>query len=68
MGRLILFVIGDSSGNPKDWSEYGKLAFVMAESIEQAKSMVDFSSRGAEVVCGEPTIICEKSPSQHSDF
>ena len=68
VGQMKLFVVGSSSGNPADWSEFGSRAFVMAESLEQALAMVDFSSSGAEVACAGPTIVCLDRPSPNGEF
>ena len=60
--RLKLFVAGSSSGNPNDWSSFGTRAIVLAESLDQAINMVDFSSGGAEIQCDEPCVLCVESP------
>jgi len=65
---LKLFVVGSSSGNPDDWSSFGTRALVLAESLDQAISMVDFSSCGAEVKCDGPTVLCVESPSPSGEF
>jgi hypothetical protein len=57
MDKLKLFVVGTSSGNPDEWSEYGNRALVLATSPEEALSMVDFSSAVAEVKTDKPCVL-----------
>jgi hypothetical protein len=59
--RLKLFVLGEESGDPDDWSKYGDRAFVMAETSEQALALHDRFSNGpvAEVCPSEPRILYE---------
>ncbi len=59
---LKLFVLGESRGDPGHWSEWGARVFVLAESSEQALSMVDFTNSVAEVSAEGPCIICRDQP------
>ena len=56
-GKLKLFVVGESSGNPDDWPELGRRAFVVAGSAEEALLLVDFSSEAAELAPLRPVIL-----------
>jgi hypothetical protein len=62
MAGLRLFVVGASSGNPDDWSDHNRRSIVLAESLEQALGMVEFSSVGAEISCDAPTVLCRDEP------
>jgi hypothetical protein len=47
MDKLKLFVLGESSGNPDEWSRFGSRALVLARSAEEALSMVEFTDVAA---------------------
>jgi hypothetical protein len=53
---LRLFVVGESSGDPDDWSDVGNRGFALAHSKEEAESMID-EAGCAEVECKEPTVL-----------
>jgi len=57
--QLKLFVVGESSGLPSQWSDWSTKAFVIAESGEQALEMMDRDPRGAvaELVLESPCVL-----------
>jgi hypothetical protein len=59
-GKLRLFVVGESSGDPADWSEYPCRAYVIAGSAEEAVRMLgDRAMSGvAEVRFDKPVTLC----------
>ena len=59
-GKLKLFVIGESTGNPSEWSEYGRRILVMAKDTEQASGLCGEGCSGqpvAEVSPEEPCVL-----------
>lgn len=50
MGRLELFVIGELSGNPGEWSDRGPRIIVLAHDGEEALLFADHSSMATEVI------------------
>jgi hypothetical protein len=44
--ELKIYVVGETSGNPEDWSEFGSRKIVIAESPEQALDLSDATRRG----------------------
>lgn len=62
MATLKLFVLGETSGIPSDWGRWGRRAFVLAESVEQALSLHDGFSHAAEVTSDEPVVLCHDEP------
>lgn len=53
--RMRLFVAGEISGNPSDW--YSHHMLVLAESPEQARGMVDFTTIIREVQMDSPALL-----------
>ena len=58
--NLRLFVVGESSGDPAQWTSYGRRALVVAASLEDAIEQVDFASFGAEIILDKPMVLCEE--------
>jgi hypothetical protein len=58
--RLKLFVIGETSGNPKDWSAYGFRILVLAHNEEEALRFNDGEGDVAEVNADGPVILCRE--------
>jgi hypothetical protein len=48
--KLRLFVVGESSGDPDEWSSYTNRAIVIAHDEEEARGLVDFSNMVTEIV------------------
>jgi hypothetical protein len=62
-GVMKLYVLGERSGDPNDWRQYGSRVFVLARSREEALSLhSEFSTHVAEVPTTEPCILC------HDDY
>jgi hypothetical protein len=59
MSKLKLFVVGESSGNPENWSEWGDRAFVIASNEEEALLLVgDLCGPSVvEVSCDKPILL-----------
>lgn len=57
--KLKLFVVGESSSNPNDWSEWGDRALVMARTESEALQMAGDLCGGpvAEVICEKPMLL-----------
>ncbi len=57
--RLRLFVVMESSGNPRDWSDYGTRILVLAKDAEEARSLTDYGQDApcALVSASEPCIL-----------
>ena len=53
--RMKLFVAGEVSGNPDDWKTHH--VFVIAETPEQARELVDFTSIISEVPMDCPLLL-----------
>jgi hypothetical protein len=47
--KLKLFVVGESSGNPDDWSEHGGYSIVLAADSSEAESVSAFPGPAIEV-------------------
>ena len=58
---LKLFVVGESSGDPAEWSEWPDRVFVMARDGDEALATCGYSAEihgeAREVVADEPTIL-----------
>ncbi len=63
-GPLKLFVLGESSGDPVDWSGWGRRAFVLATSKDEALSLHDGYSDAAEVIAVEPCVLGRDDPGE----
>ena len=61
MNGLKLFVVGESSGNPKDWLPGWRRAFVFAASKDEALRIAELGAvDAAEIIANEPAIFCEE--------
>jgi hypothetical protein len=60
MNGLKLFVLGESSPDPEEWSGCGTMAIVIAASKDEALSMVDFTSTATEIAMDKTAILCIK--------
>lgn len=52
-----IFIIGESSGDPADWSDWGARTLVVARSAEEARTMAEHSSAVAEVCLDKPGVL-----------
>lgn len=59
MDKLRLFVVGECSPNPDEWSEFGGWSLVLAERAEQAIEIVGELGHGpaTEVDTSKPTML-----------
>ena len=58
--KLRLFVVGESSGDPADWSEWPHRALVIAENVEEALTIMgDLAIPGVahEVLMDKPVVL-----------
>ena len=56
--KMKLFVAGELSGDPAEWSEFTlRRAFVLAESEDEARSLVEFTGLVCEVRADCPTVL-----------
>lgn len=59
MGGLKLFVVGERSPHPDDWSEFGGWSLVIAKSTEEALAIVGDLGHGpaTEVDMSKPSLL-----------
>jgi hypothetical protein len=62
MGDFKLFVVGESSGNPDDWSEWGDRAFVIARSKEEALSLADMCGHAVAEIPRDKAVLLHYEP------
>ena len=55
--RLRLYVVGESSGNPTDWSERPNRALVIAASADEAIAIADMGTTCTAEVCFDAPIV-----------
>ena len=63
--NLKLYVVGEHSGDPDNWSEWGARAIVVAHDPKEAASMVDFSYTATEISLDKPQVLMIETP--HKD-
>ena len=56
MNEFKVFIVGESSGNPDDWTAWGGRTLVVARSVEEALSFSDLSV-AAEVRLDKPGVL-----------
>jgi hypothetical protein len=59
---LKLFVLGERSGDPADWSQWRSRTLVLAESLEAALAMDDSQSIGCEVDMTKCGVLMHEQP------
>jgi len=52
-----LFIVGESSGDPDNWSDWGPRTIVVARSADEARTMAEHSSAVAEVKLDKPGVL-----------
>lgn len=55
--ELKLFVVGESSGNPDDWSEFGGYELVIARGPQEAMEMAVSPGPATEVSFDKPRVL-----------
>jgi anti-sigma-K factor RskA len=55
---LKLFVVGESSDDPKEWGNWQPLVLALARNEAEVAAMLDYDATIREVRIKEPTIIC----------
>lgn len=59
--KLNLYVVGELSGDPNDWSEYGSRAIVIAASAEEAIQIAGTVDCAALIQCVHPIVLMRDS-------
>ncbi len=62
---LKLFVVGESSDDPKEWGHWQPLVLALARNEAEVAAMIDYDAPIREVRISEPTIICNVPVPQH---
>ena len=57
MDKFKLFVLGESSGNPDKWSEYGWRAFALATTSDEALALFPEFAIASEVSVDGPMLV-----------
>lgn len=52
-----LFVVGQPSGDPKEWNDYCETHFVIAPNRDEASRLADGASMVQEVVMDYPAVL-----------
>ncbi len=58
-----LFVIGNSSPNPKDWSEWNEVVFIIAENEKQAQKIAEDNYSPICEIPMDKAMVLYKAPS-----
>lgn len=67
MSKLKLYVVGETSSNPDDWSCWNELQLVIAQNPEQARKLCEFARHQpvTEILFDKPKYLIGKSEPNH---